>query len=164
MTAAITPEQKSAPGIEPWLFKSHIEKVLSQEEIFESIPVEVRDINAERRRELSLLWQYARFEMVAPPQKNGRGQGIRLDHSDAAGFRSQDGTDIGRRPGRMIWKFFTNPGRPRSKRDQVPARHGPAGNGLRAAFEDIESRSEEHTSELQSRFGISDAVFCLKKK
>src|ERR1043166_8037398 len=26
------------------------------------------------------------------------------------------------------------------------------------------SRSEEHTSELQSRFGISYAVFCLKKK
>src|ERR1043166_10236924 len=28
---------------------------------------------------------------------------------------------------------------------------------------DVE-RSEEHTSELQSRFGISYAVFCLKKK
>src|ERR1043166_10000255 len=27
-----------------------------------------------------------------------------------------------------------------------------------------EMRSEEHTSELQSRFGISYAVFCLKKK
>src|ERR1043166_1092776 len=26
------------------------------------------------------------------------------------------------------------------------------------------TRSEEHTSELQSRFGISYAVFCLKKK
>src|ERR1043166_10220950 len=25
-------------------------------------------------------------------------------------------------------------------------------------------RSEEHTSELQSRFGISHAAFCLKKK
>src|ERR1043166_3725468 len=29
---------------------------------------------------------------------------------------------------------------------------------------DAEARSEEHTSELQSRFGISYAVFCLKKK
>src|ERR1043166_9983794 len=28
----------------------------------------------------------------------------------------------------------------------------------------INYRSEEHTSELQSRFGISYAVFCLKKK
>jgi len=28
----------------------------------------------------------------------------------------------------------------------------------------VPSRSEEHTSELQSRFGISYAVFCLKKK
>src|ERR1043166_9914675 len=27
-----------------------------------------------------------------------------------------------------------------------------------------DQRSEEHTSELQSRFGISHAVFCLKKK
>src|ERR1043166_2721572 len=27
-----------------------------------------------------------------------------------------------------------------------------------------DERSEEHTSELQSRFGISYAVFCLKKK
>jgi len=27
-----------------------------------------------------------------------------------------------------------------------------------------DQRSEEHTSELQSRFGISYAVFCLKKK
>src|ERR1043166_3172079 len=28
----------------------------------------------------------------------------------------------------------------------------------------LSPRSEEHTSELQSRFGISYAVFCLKKK
>jgi len=28
----------------------------------------------------------------------------------------------------------------------------------------LATRSEEHTSELQSRFGISYAVFCLKKK
>jgi len=28
----------------------------------------------------------------------------------------------------------------------------------------LERRSEEHTSELQSRFGISYAVFCLTKK
>ena len=29
---------------------------------------------------------------------------------------------------------------------------------------DEESRSEEHTSELQSHYSISYAVFCLKKK
>src|ERR1043166_9755978 len=40
-------------------------------------------------------------------------------------------------------------------RRRLPKRH-PAG----ANHED---RSEEHTSELQSRFGISYAVFCLKK-
>src|ERR1043166_8034923 len=31
-------------------------------------------------------------------------------------------------------------------------------------FPTVAYRSEEHTSELQSRFGISYAVFCLKKK
>src|ERR1043166_9886560 len=31
-------------------------------------------------------------------------------------------------------------------------------------IEDQVQRSEEHTSELQSRFGISYAVFCLQKK
>ena len=30
--------------------------------------------------------------------------------------------------------------------------------------EEVENRSEEHTSELQSRETISYAVFCLKKK
>src|SRR3546814_9787144 len=32
------------------------------------------------------------------------------------------------------------------------------------AFDEIEARSEEHTSELQSLMRISYAVFCLKKK
>src|ERR1043166_2065767 len=37
--------------------------------------------------------------------------------------------------------------------------------GLRQLFNlHTNMRSEEHTSELQSRFGISYAVFCLKKK
>src|ERR1043166_9733186 len=42
-------------------------------------------------------------------------------------------------------------------------------HGVVRAFEvegddGVLDRSEEHTSELQSRFGISYAVFCLKKK
>src|ERR1043166_9768927 len=38
------------------------------------------------------------------------------------------------------------------------------GSGLVSAGDQGEwPRSEEHTSELQSRFGISYAVFCLKK-
>src|SRR3546814_10583090 len=36
--------------------------------------------------------------------------------------------------------------------------------GGKQSFEDIEQRSEEHTSELQSLMRISYAVFCLKKK
>src|ERR1043166_7065822 len=34
---------------------------------------------------------------------------------------------------------------------------------LNAPGMSVQGRSEEHTSELQSRFGISYAVFCLKK-
>src|SRR3546814_5896558 len=38
------------------------------------------------------------------------------------------------------------------------------GNELRAAYQRLKQRSEEHTSELQSLMRISYAVFCLKKK
>src|SRR3546814_7436444 len=38
------------------------------------------------------------------------------------------------------------------------------GHEITAAQEQIEPRSEEHTSELQSLMRISYAVFCLKKK
>src|ERR1043166_9778194 len=38
------------------------------------------------------------------------------------------------------------------------------GVGLEVRVVPVRERSEEHTSELQSRFGISYAVFCLKKK
>src|SRR3546814_7680444 len=37
-------------------------------------------------------------------------------------------------------------------------------SGHRRSDPDAESRSEEHTSELQSLMRISNAVFCLKKK
>src|SRR3546814_5733842 len=40
----------------------------------------------------------------------------------------------------------------------------PGGGGQCAAAADRRSRSEEHTSELQSLMRISYAVFCLKKK
>src|SRR3546814_5708160 len=39
-----------------------------------------------------------------------------------------------------------------------------AGRGRPLAFQRLEQRSEEHTSELQSLMRISYAVFCLKKK
>src|ERR1043166_9713421 len=46
--------------------------------------------------------------------------------------------------------------------------HGSGFSGTPAALNRFRGRascrSEEHTSELQSRFGISYAVFCLKKK
>src|SRR3546814_4724237 len=39
-----------------------------------------------------------------------------------------------------------------------------SGSGYVTRFEVLNSRSEEHTSELQSLMRISYAVFCLKKK
>src|SRR3546814_6991410 len=39
-----------------------------------------------------------------------------------------------------------------------------AGKGHSAVVHDLRTRSEEHTSELQSLMRISYAVFCLKKK
>src|SRR3546814_5600071 len=41
---------------------------------------------------------------------------------------------------------------------------GMAGHEQHLARPDVETRSEEHTSELQSLMRISYAVFCLKKK
>src|SRR3546814_7260953 len=40
----------------------------------------------------------------------------------------------------------------------------PASRGFLASFANLDPRSEEHTSELQSLMSISYAVFCLKKK
>src|SRR3546814_7309426 len=56
--------------------------------------------------------------------------------------------------------------------DRVGGEHDPAALGpdaerhlaARMAADQMEARSEEHTSELQSLMRISYAVFCLKKK
>src|SRR3546814_7710565 len=50
-----------------------------------------------------------------------------------------------------------------------PAQPGQAGSALWQGFSrellaEVRSRSEEHTSELQSLMRISYAVFCMKKK
>ena len=61
------------------------------------------------------------------------------------------------------------PGKPRGATyAQVLAHKAAVRKGLEQAARDATvqvqaDRSEEHTSELQSRFGISYAVFCLKK-
>src|SRR3546814_10279240 len=50
----------------------------------------------------------------------------------------------------------------RGRAESVPyARYGET---IESVLQQIESRSEEHTSELQSLMRISYAVFCLKKK
>src|SRR3546814_10647996 len=56
-----------------------------------------------------------------------------------------------RRPGRRLWRF------------PVHFLNIPRGSNAAMAASRI-SRSEEHTSELQSLMRISYAVFCLKKK
>src|SRR3546814_10875367 len=51
-----------------------------------------------------------------------------------------------------------------SARSAAPAGGYPAASRAAAWFQAIPTRSEEHTSELQSLMRISYAVFCLKKK
>src|SRR3546814_9936554 len=48
--------------------------------------------------------------------------------------------------------------------EQLTAAIGQLDEATRNAFANLETRSEEHTSELQSLMRISYAVFCLKKK
>src|SRR3546814_2412037 len=47
---------------------------------------------------------------------------------------------------------------------RAPALDGDPAGDVRQRLRGIRSRSEEHTSELQSLMRISYAVFCLKKK
>src|SRR3546814_1411477 len=73
-------------------------------------------------------------------------------------------------------KARTNPPLPRRgfhviaiTREPVPSRHAmparlPQARAMPSAGRSRRSRSEEHTSELQSLMRISYAVFCLKKK
>src|SRR3546814_4096225 len=73
------------------------------------------------------------------------------------------------RPGRRTGLFRAGAERVRPRRRPLPelrpaAEAGadrPAGDGVVRA---LPTRSEEHTSELQSLMRISYAVFCLKKK
>src|SRR3546814_3093581 len=64
----------------------------------------------------------------------------------------------------------TNPFAKENRRDTLLAigagmmRGGNLGESMANAADAILSRSEEHTSELQSLMRISYAVFCLKKK
>src|ERR1043166_9797224 len=63
-----------------------------------------------------------------------------------------------RRPPRSTLFPYTTLFRSPERRRRHHSLERDVGHAARAA------RSEEHTSELQSRFGISYAVFCLKKK
>src|SRR3546814_1797739 len=61
------------------------------------------------------------------------------------------------------WKARSWSGKP-GDGERVGGRHWPVGGGERIASDGPVTRSEEHTSELQSLMRISYAVFCLKKK
>src|SRR5881227_4136613 len=67
-----------------------------------------------------------------------------------------------RRPPRSTQQSTLFPYTTLFRSDQDGALHGRPGGGAVAQL-DLD-RSEEHTSELQSRTVISYAVFCLKKK
>src|SRR3546814_2087763 len=62
-------------------------------------------------------------------------------------------------------KTFESIGRPLKGRANIVVTRDPAfaAAGVQVTHE-LETRSEEHTSELQSLMRISYAVFCLKKK
>src|SRR3546814_5292521 len=62
--------------------------------------------------------------------------------------------------GRRAWE--KRPSRPAPRASSSPT--GAAGKGRRCPSTTLATRSEEHTSELQSLMRISYAVFCLKKK
>src|ERR1043166_1302634 len=62
---------------------------------------------------------------------------------------------------RDLYRHFEISIRPHVPRIAVMRRTTPLEYAV--TLKDAEERSEEHTSELQSRFGISYAVFCLKK-
>src|SRR3546814_2803014 len=53
---------------------------------------------------------------------------------------------------------------PRAIAARTPAPRRPGGIVRHRRARDLQARSEEHTSELQSLMRISYAVFCLKKK
>src|SRR3546814_8311864 len=93
-------------------------------------------------------------------------------------FRSQQGGRIGlggfgssarpaapgsRRPARHAAARGALPRPPSLRRDRALDRGAP-GDRVGPAAQAPDSKSEEHTSELQSLMRISYAVFCLKKK
>src|ERR1043166_5177837 len=64
----------------------------------------------------------------------------------------------------MDWNQFTSLSLSANLKRELFELYGKIHRGYRDFRVHVQTRSEEHTSELQSRFGISYAVFCLKKK
>src|SRR3546814_1668997 len=69
----------------------------------------------------------------------------------------------GRTLSKLFWKPASQNGMPRTSLEKIRRSCGSAMPGSAPATR-TPSRSEEHTSELQSLMRISYAVFCLKKK
>src|SRR3546814_3173318 len=88
---------------------------------------------------------------------NGSGRPRRLLYDDGDGDQNFRNSDRGirsdnREPGRFEAVHVAHPIRATTPRSNIPR------------MQHSVSRSEEHTSELQSLMRISYAVFCLKKK
>src|SRR3546814_4023726 len=96
------------------------------------------------------------------------GRRVDLSKSKFTPFRSID-TGTGQPSGPMVWPacesgHLSSQSFTPSPSLSMSAQLGAAGAGATGAVGAGPSRSEEHTSELQSLMRISYAVFCLKKK
>src|ERR1043166_9425044 len=66
------------------------------------------------------------------------------------------------RPDEMSWQRVVGRLQPLARTHSATVQHAPSGNADALEVR-VSCRSEEHTSELQSRFAISYADSCLKK-
>src|ERR1043166_3328550 len=103
-------------------------------------------------------------------RERSRGRAVYSSNAPAGG-RGEDG-GLADATGRVLVRYDAGGGEARLQRRGGAVSENHLGAGAPGRPDSVyrgtagpgASRSEEHTSELQSRFGISYAVFCLQKK
>ena len=73
---AVSTQPETPSGVESWHLRTGREKVLAQKNVLVTIPIRVRDVHREHRRDLSLGGQIHRFEFRSAIEKNHRGQSV----------------------------------------------------------------------------------------